>query len=127
MNFEKLEATKILLWYLKDDYHLFLSAFCAFCSLFEYSFDDLHIVLWTSNEASYRSLLPLPLVAMLDPFVAVEGARLQERLRVDVALVWLGSAVDPQVYEEVQFLFSCPTAARVLAVIVRLLSFGSLV
>ena len=64
---------------------------------------------------------------MFGPFVAIEGARLRERLRADVALVWLGSAVNPQVYEEVQFLVRCPSAARVLALIVRRVSFGSLV
>ena len=64
---------------------------------------------------------------MFDPFVAIEGARLRERLRADVALVWLGLAVNPQVYEEVQFLDRCHAAARVLAVIVRRVSFGPVV
>ena len=64
---------------------------------------------------------------MFDLFVAIEGPRLRERLRADVALVRLGSAVNAQVYEEVQFLVRRPSAARVLAVIVRRVSFGSLV
>ena len=64
---------------------------------------------------------------MFDLFVAIEGARLRERLRADVALVWLGSAVNSQVYEEVQLFARCPSAARVLAVIVRSVSFGPLV
>ena len=110
-----------------DVFQLF---FCVFRPSLKY-FNDLLVVLWSligaSKDKSYRSLLPLPLVAMFDPFVAIEGARLRERLRADVALVWLGPAVNPQVYKEVQFLVSCHAAARVLAVIVRLVSFGPLV
>ena len=75
----------------------------------------------------YRSLMSLPLVAVFDPFVAVECAWLRERLRADVAFVWSGSAVDSQVYEQVQFLDGCHAAARVLAVIVPRVPFGSLV
>ena len=99
----------------------------SFCSPFEYFLMTYLLFLVFGWGASHRSLLPLPLVVMFDPFVAIEGARLRERLRADVALVWLGLAVNPQVYDEVQFLDRCHAAARVLAVIVRRVSFGPVV